>query len=90
MSKYPNVVGEIDIDSCRWVKILFARVNFVKRRKTSLEVDIPEWPDKEIEFIFLHNIASKVEKCNIPSALIINIDQTLFKYVPAGNGTLAT
>ena len=81
-----KIVGEIDIDSCRWVKILFARMNFAKRRKTSLEVDIPEWPGKEIEF---HNIASKVEKCNIPSALIINIDQTLFKYVPAGNEILA-
>ena len=69
MSKCPNVADEIDIYSSRWAKILFARMNFVKRRKTSSKVDIPEGPDKEIEFIFLHDIVSKVEKYNIPSAL---------------------
>ena len=33
MSKYPHVVGEIDVDSSRWAKSLFTRMNFVKRGK---------------------------------------------------------
>ena len=89
MSKYPHVVGEIDVDSSRWAKSLFTRMNFVKRRKTSAKVDISDGARKEIEFLFLHDIVSKVEKYNIPSALIINIDQTPLKYVPVGNETLA-
>ena len=31
MSKYPHVVGQIDVDSSRWAKSLFSRMNFVKR-----------------------------------------------------------
>ena len=89
MSKYPHVVGEIDIDSSRWAKSLFSRMNFVKRRKTFSKVDIPDGARKEIEFLFLHEIVSVVEKYDIPSALIINIDQTPLKYVPVGNETLA-
>ena len=34
MKRYPNVVGEIDVDNLRWAKSLFQRINFVKRRKT--------------------------------------------------------
>ena len=42
MSKYPHAVGQVDIDSSRWTKSLFSRINFVKRRKTSSKVNIPE------------------------------------------------
>ena len=70
-------------------KSLFARMNFVKRRKTSSKVDIPDKARKEIEFLFLHEIVTKVEKHNIPPELILNIDQTPLKYVPVGNETLA-
>ena len=89
MSKYPHVVGQIDVDSSRWAKSLFSRMNFVKRRKTSSKVDIPDGARKEIEFLFLHEIVSIVEKHKIPPALIINIDQAPLKYVPVGNETLA-
>ena len=89
MSKYPHVVGQVDVDSSRWAKSLFTRTNFVKRRKTSSKVDIPDGARKEIEFLFLHEIVSIIEKHKIPPALIINIDQTPLKYVPVGNETLA-
>ena len=89
ISKYPYVAGDIDVNSSRWAKSLFARMNFVKRRKTSSKVDIPDKARKEIEFLFLHKIVTKVEKHNIPAELILNIDQTSLKYVPVGNGTLA-
>ena len=90
MSKYRNVAGEIDIYSFRWTKSLFTRMNFVKRRKTSSKVDIEGETRKKTEFIFLHDITSKVEKYNIPFVLIININQIPLKYIPAGNETLTT
>ena len=89
MSKYPHVVGQVDVDASRWAKSLFTRMNFLKRRKTSSKVDIPDGARKEIEFLFLHKIVSIVEKYDITPALIINIDQTPLKYVPVGNETLA-
>ena len=42
MSKYPHVVGEVDVDSLRWAKSLFSQMNFVKRSKTASNVDIPD------------------------------------------------
>ena len=65
--KYPHVAGDVDVESSRWAKSLFARMNYVRRRKTSSKVDIPENARKEIEFLFLHEIVSKVEKHSIPS-----------------------
>ena len=64
-------------------------MNLVKRRETSSKVDIPDGAQKEIEFLYLHDIVSKVEKYNIPSAFVINIDQTPLKYIPVGNETMA-
>ena len=89
ISKYPYVAGDIDGNSSRWVKSLFSRMNFVKRRKISSKVDIPDKACKEIEFSFLHEITPKIEKHNIPPELILNIDQIPLKYVPVDNETLA-
>ena len=41
MQRYPDVVGNIDIDSSSWEKSLFKRMGFVKRMKTSSKVTIP-------------------------------------------------
>ena len=60
-------------------------MNFGKRRETSSKVDIPEGVYKEIEYLSLHNIISKVEEYNIPTSLIVNIDQTPIKYIPVGS-----
>ena len=65
ISKYPYVAGDTDVNSSRWAKSLFARMNFVKRRKTFSKVDIPDKVRKEIEFLFLHEIVTKAEKHNI-------------------------
>ena len=89
MKRYPNVVGEIDVNNLRWAKILFQRTTFVKRRKTSSKVDIPKGTRKEIEYIFLHEIVSLVEEFHIPNSLILNLDQTPLKYVPVGDETMA-
>ena len=89
MRKYPGIVGDIDIDSSSWAQSLFLCMGFVKRRKTSSKLDIPEAARKEIEYVFLYEIASRVEKYNIPKSLVINLDQTPLKLVQCGNNTLA-
>ena len=88
MSKYSRVVGQNDVDSPRWAKSLFSRMNFVKRRKTLSKVNILDGVRKEIEFLYIHDIVSKVAKYDIPSALVVNIDQTPLKHVPVGNETM--
>ena len=61
MSKYPHVVGHINVDSSRWAKSLLSQMNFVKQWKTSSKVDIPDGARKEIEFLYLDDILSKVD-----------------------------
>ena len=89
MARYPNLVGNIDVDSSSWAKSLFKRMGFVRRMKTSSKVSIPDGARKEIEFLFHHEIVSLIEEHDIPCSMIINIDQTPLKYVPTGNFTLA-
>ena len=52
VNKYPHVVVQVDVDSSRWVKSLFPRLNFAKRRQTSSKVDIPDMARKKIVSIF--------------------------------------
>ena len=87
--KYPNVVGDIKLDSSYWALSLFRRMGFSCRRKSSTKVDLPESAPKKIEYLFLYEIVSKVEKHAIPDFLIINFDQTPLKMVQCGNTTLA-
>ena len=90
MKKLPGIIGNIDVDSSSWAQSLFRRMGYSRRRHTSAKVDIPEAVRKEIEYLFLYEIVSKVEKYEIPESLIINFDQTPLKLVPCGKSTLAT
>ena len=72
----------IDLDSSSWAKSLFKRMGFVKRACTTSRPDIPASARKEAELIFHHQITTLKEKHQIPSSLIINIDQTPSKYAP--------
>ena len=47
------------------------------------EVEIPEGARKEAESLYLNNIVTIVEKYEIPHSLIMNLDQTPLKYIPA-------
>lgn len=87
--KYPGVVGDIDVDASTWAQSLFRRMGFSRRRKTSAKVEIPAAARKEIEYLFLHEIVSKVEKYSIPDSLIINFDQTPLKIIQCSNQTMA-
>ena len=85
ISKYPNIVNP----GVEPLGKKFIYMNFGKGRNTSSKVDIPEGARKEIEYLLLHDIVSEVEEYNIPTSLIVNIDQTPIKYVPVGSESLS-
>ena len=81
-------LGHVKIDSS-WAQKLFRRIGFKRRMRTTGKVEIPEVARKEAELLYLHDIASIVEKHDIPSHLVMNLHQTSLKYVPAMNHTMA-
>ena len=64
-------------------------MRFKRRMRTTGKVEIPEGARKEAESLYLHDIVSIVEKRDIPSHLVMNLDQISLKYVPAMNHTMA-
>ena len=58
-------------------------MGFRRRAATTGKVHISEGAKKEAGLLFHHEIASVVEKYNIPPELVINSDQTPSKYVTA-------
>ena len=59
-------MANVGIESSRWLKSPFTRMNFGKRRKSSSKVEIREKAQKRIEFLFLHHVASMVKEHHIP------------------------
>ena len=88
IQRFPQAVGNIDLESTAWARSLFKRMGFVKRRKTSSKVEIPDAARKEIEFLFHHEIITYVEKFKIAPSLILNLDQTSLKCVPVSQETM--
>ena len=84
----PGCVGQIHLESYSWAQSLFRRMDFVRRRGTSAKLEIPDGAFKEAQQLLTHDIVSKVDRYNILDSLIINIDQTLTKYVPVSRSTL--
>ena len=89
MARYPNLIGNVDVESSHWAQSLFRRMGFVRRRATTSKLQIPDGAFKEAKLIYLNDIVTKVNRYKIPNSLIINIDQTPTKYVPVGRTTLA-
>ena len=79
----------IDLDSSLWAKVLFKRMGFARRMKTTGEVEIPEGARKEAKLSYLHNIVALVEEHEIPPEPVINLHQTPLKYVPVSHHTMA-
>ena len=75
-------LGHVKTDSS-WAQSL------LRRMRLTGKVEIPEGVRKEAELLYLHDIVSIVEKYDIPSHLVMNLDQTSLKYVPARNHTMA-
>ena len=88
IKKYSGVIGDIDVDSSSWAQSLFRQMGFSRRRKTSARVHIQAAARKEIEYLFLYDIVSRVEQYAISDSLIINFDQAPLKLVQCGNSTL--
>ena len=62
-------------------------MGFKKRMRSTGKVEIPG-ARKETELLYLLNIVTNVEKYEIPHSLIMNLDQTPLKYIPAMNQTM--
>ena len=89
MTRNPHLNGNVDVESSHRAQNLCRRMGFRRRQATTSKLEIPESALEEIKLLFRHDIASKVEKFSIPHSLIINLDQTLSKYVLVGRTTLA-
>ena len=63
-------------------------MGFVRRAGTTGKAEIPAGAKKEAEVTFLHELVNNVEKFQIPSSLVFNLDQTISKYVSMGKTTM--
>ena len=63
---------------------MLKRTRYVKRAKTSSTVEIPDGAKKEIEYQYLHDIVSALEKWNILSDLVVNFHQSPSKLTLVG------
>ena len=61
----------------------------MRRGKTTSKPEIPERAKNEAALILQHQIVDLVEKYQIASLMLINIDQTPLKYAPVSNQTMA-
>ena len=86
--RYPKVVGQVEVTET-WAQSLLKHMGFVRRAKTPAKVEVPDGARKEIEYQFLHQVVSLIERHNIPDELVINFDQTPTKLVPVGRMTMA-
>ena len=59
-------------------------MDFVRRAGTTGKVKIPSGAKKEAKLTFLHEIVNNVEKFQILSLSVLNLDQTISKYVSMG------
>ena len=75
----------LDLEHSSWTKSLFRRMGFVRRGKTA---EIPQRAKNEAALILQHQIVDLVEKYQIASLMLINIDQTPLKYAPVSNQTM--
>ena len=90
ISRNPELeLQHIDLDSSSWAKSLFQRMGFVRRMKTTGKPEIPPGAKKEAELLYLHDIVAYIKEYDIPSNLVMNLDQTPLKYVPVSHHTLA-
>ena len=78
-----------DLQNSSWTNSLFRKMGFVRLAKTTSKREIPEGTKNEAALILHNQIANLVEKYQIPSSMLINIDQTPLKYAPESNQMMA-
>ena len=79
----------IDLKNSYWTQSLFRRMGYKRRSATTGKVSVPKNVLQEVELTYLHSIVHKIERYNIPHSMVINLDQTLTKFVPGSSHTLA-
>ena len=70
-----------------WAESILRRMNFVKRKGTKAARKVPADVD-EIKQAYIERIRQKVNANNIPSELVLNLDETGLPIVPVSNWTL--
>ena len=60
-------------------------MKFAIRFTITGKVPIPGALCKELEKVYLHSIVRKIEENDIPLSLVLNLDQTPWKYIPVSN-----
>ena len=63
-------------------------MGFARREKTTSKPEIPERAKNETGLILHHQIVDLIERYQITSSILINIDQTPLKYAPVSNKTM--
>ena len=66
--------------SMPWAQFLFKRIGYVKRKATTAKVPISPGFIKEIGFTFYQSIKTIADTFDIPSDLILNLEQTPLPY----------
>ena len=79
----------LDLSNFLWTKIPFRRMGSVRRVKTTSKPEKPNRPKNEAALILHHQIFNLVEKYQIPSSMLINIDETPLKYASVSNQRIA-
>ena len=74
-------LSHVQFWTCTWARSLLHHMCFVRRAKTAGKVEIPARTKKEVELTFLHKIVNNMENFQIPSSLLLNLDQTNSKYL---------
>ena len=82
-------LNHVQFRTCTWARSLFHRMGFVRRAGTIVKVETPAGAEKEAGLTFFYEIANNVEKFQILSLLVMNLDQTNSKYVSMGKTTMA-
>ena len=80
--------GTVELTN-RWARGILAGMDWVKRKGTTGKIEPSAQFLSEEKFTFQRSIPSKISAHDIPSYLVLNIDQTPLFYVSPGKYTSA-
>ena len=64
-------------------------MGYVRRFATNGKAEFSQGVKREAELLYIRDIVNLIEKHKIPKSMVLNLDQTLVKYVSCGKTTLA-
>ena len=78
----------LDLEKTSWTKSLFHQMRFAKQSTATGKPVILDGAKKEARILYHHQIIKFVEEHDIPSSLIMNLDQTPLHHAPVSSHTL--